>query len=461
MPDHLLEQPTVTATALIPVAEAEYAAWRERQPPAWQAWLDRAGFRAKRGSLCLIPGANGELAAVVTGIDPEDAPWQLAGLPTTLPAGDYQLVADWDSATRAGAALGWLLGGYRFDRYKETPPLEARLAITDIGDPDAVRARAAAIALTRDLINTPAQDLLPEQLAEAARDLAGEFGAEFRQRVGEELLRDNFPVIHAVGRASSSAPRLIELRWGRTDHPPVTLVGKGVCFDSGGLDLKPASGMRLMKKDMGGAAHVLGLARLIMATGLPVRLRVLIPAVENAVSGNAFRPGDVLRSRKGLSIEVDNTDAEGRLILCDALTAAVEERPELILDFATLTGATRVAVGTEIAAFFCNDPTLAAGLTAAADTVRDPIWRLPLHQPYRELLDSKVADIVNSSSNGFAGASTAALFLREFVPDDLPWAHFDIMAWNTRARPGRPEGGEAMGLRAAFDYLERRFGTRK
>ncbi len=459
MTDTLLDTLPNPATPLIPVAAADLDTWRSGQTAARQSWLKAANFQAKPGQFCLLPGAAGQLEAVVVGVDPDDSPWQLAALPPALPDGAYYLDSAWDQTTREAAALGWALGAYQFTRYKTqaSPPATA-LFIGDDADITAVRALAAAILLTRNLINTPAQDLLPEQLAEITRTLAIRHGATFKQYEGEDLLLNNYPLIHAVGRASASPPRLLELLWGELDAPQVTLVGKGVCFDSGGLDLKPASGMRLMKKDMGGAAQALGLAQWIMSTQRPVRLRVLIPAVENAVSGNALRPGDVLRSRQGLTVEIDNTDAEGRLILADALADAVEQHPDVVFDFATLTGAARVAVGTEIAACFSHDDALAAGLVKAAQQVNDPIWRLPLHAPYRDLLDSKVADIANASSGGYAGAITAALFLQEFVPKDSAWAHFDMMGWNVRARPGRPEGGEAMGLRAVAAYLQQRFG---
>lgn len=461
MQNTLLMQPPATAVPLVAVSEQTYPEWRRHQHETWQRWLDRTGFTGKAGSLAVMPGADQQPVAAVAGIDPETAPWQLASAAASLPRGDYRLEVDWDGHDLQRAALGWLLSGYRFDRYKDdTTAPAARLFIPDLPDLDGAWQQALAIALVRDLINTPANDMLPPQLAEAAQGLARQFGAEFRQWIGDDLLHNNFPMIHAVGRASSEPPRLLELCWGQAAAPRVTLVGKGVCFDSGGLDLKPANNMRLMKKDMGGAAHALGLARLIMATGLPVRLRVLVPAVENAVAGNALRPGDVLRSRRGLTVEIDNTDAEGRLILADALAAAGDEQPALTVDFATLTGAARVAVGTEVAAFFSNDEMLAAELATAAGRAADPIWRLPLHRPYRELLDSRVADIANASSNGYAGAITAALFLREFVPAESAWLHYDVMAWNLKARPGRPEGGEAMGLRATYEYLVSRFGNR-
>ncbi|HXH03958.1 MAG TPA: leucyl aminopeptidase family protein [Candidatus Competibacteraceae bacterium] len=439
------------------VHQSDYAAWREAQPAHLQSWLAANRFVATPGAFCPLPGAGGVLEAVLVIHDDEAGPWTLAGLPQALPEGDYRLAEPVAAERAAVYALGWALGAYQYTRYKAAKRAPARLALPGV-ELASVRRQAEAVALVRDLINTPAEDMMPEQLAATAEALARECGAQLRQWVGDQLLADNFPTIHAVGRASSHAPRLIELRWGDERHPRVTLVGKGVCFDSGGLDLKPASGMRLMKKDMGGAAHALGLARLIMSEGLPLRLRVLVPAVENAVSGNAFRPGDVIRTRQGLTVEIDNTDAEGRLILCDALSEAAAEQPELLVDFATLTGAARVALGPELPALFCNDEGVAAGLAAAAAETQDPLWRLPLHAAYKEYLDSKIADLANSASGPYAGAITAALFLQSFVPAGQPWAHLDIMAWNTRNRPGRPEGGEAMGLRAVYAYLRKRYG---
>jgi leucyl aminopeptidase len=317
---------------------------------------------------------------------------------------------------------------------------------------------AAAVFLARDLANTPAGDLGPEELAGEAMRVAKAAGARHRVIVGDDLLAENYPTIHAVGRASTRAPRLVDIVWGDEAAPKVTLVGKGVCFDTGGLDLKTASGMRLMKKDMGGAAIVLGLAQAIMDTGLPVRLRVLLPCVENAVSGNAMRPLDIVRTRKGLTVEVGNTDAEGRLILCDALAEASTENPELLIDMATLTGAARVALGPELAALFCNDQALAKGLLAAAVAEEDPMWRMPLWRPYRKMIDSKVADINNVSESTHAGAITAALYLQEFVDPGIPWAHLDVMAWNPQSRPGRPEGAEATALRALYAHIAQRFG---
>jgi len=305
----------------------------------------------------------------------------------------------------------------------------------------------------RDLVNTPAEDMGPEHLSDIAREQAELFGGEFDEWVGDELLAQNFPAIHAVGRASQKPPRLIEINWGNPKHPRLAIVGKGVCFDTGGYDIKTAEGMRLMKKDMGGAAHAIALARLVMQRKLPVRLHMLVPAVENMIGGNAYRPGDVVRTRKGLTIEIGNTDAEGRVILCDALTYAVEQKPKTVIDFATLTGAARVALGPELPALFCNDEALAKRLIAAADEVGDPIWRMPLWRNYRRLFDSDIADFNNSGRAGYAGAVVAALFLDYFIPDNVAWAHFDTFAWNDVSRPGRPTGGEALGLRAVFQAI--------
>ena len=453
--DLVKEGMTARATdsiALLPI-EGEFETWLKGQPAATQTWVKSTGFTGKAGSHCLLPGPAGGLDRVIAGVDWSAGPWSIAGLRGKLPAGRYHIDAELDAAQATDAALGWCLAGYRFDSYRAQERSEAVLVWPKAADRAAVARDAAAIALVRDLVNTPAGDMGPAELAAAARTLARAHGAKVSVIVGDTLLRKNYPMVHAVGRASSRAPRLIDLRWGRTG-PRVTLVGKGVCFDSGGLDLKPAAGMKLMKKDMGGSAHVLGLASMIMAAKLPVRLRVLIPAVENSVSGNAFRPLDVIKTRKGLTVEVGNTDAEGRLILCDALTEADREKPDLLIDFATLTGAARVAVGTELPAMFCNDDALAEAFLATGLARQDPVWRLPLHAPYRNLLDSKVADLNNISEGGYGGAITAALFLAEFVRPQTPWAHFDIMAWNVRDRPGRPVGGEAMGLRASFGVVE-------
>ncbi|MCC8987007.1 MAG: leucyl aminopeptidase family protein, partial [Candidatus Contendobacter sp.] len=407
----------------------------------------------------LVPGPDGQLRAVVAGIKDADDLWALGGLPASLPEGDYRLEAAFAPRQLDRLTLGWALGAYQFARYKTPKRTMARLALDPRCDSDRIRRWIDAVQLVRDLINTPAEDLMPEHLAETVQALGQQFGATVAQTIGDELLTGNFPLIHAVGRASAHPPRLLDLRWGDPHHPKLTLVGKGVCFDTGGLDLKPSSAMRLMKKDMGGAATALGLARLIMSAHLPVRLRVLIAAVDNAVAGNAFRPGDVIRSRRGLTVEIHNTDAEGRLILCDALTEAGSEQPDILIDFATLTGAARTALGTAMPALFCNDETLATDLLSAAAREQDPLWRLPLHQPYREMLDSKIADIANAADSSYAGAITAALFLKEFVQERIPWAHFDLMAWNLKTRPGQPEGGEAMAMRAVFGWLEQHYGS--
>jgi leucyl aminopeptidase len=442
------------------VVESEFDTWLERQDEPSRRWLTATGFKAKPGGFSLVSGADGRLRAVVAGIRNIDDFWALGSLPAALPEGDYVLDAPFEPRQLERLTLGWALGAYQFTRYKNPKRAMARLALDPACDGKRIRDHADALGWVRDLINTPAENMMPEHLAEATQSLSQQFGASMEQIVGDDLLARNYPVIHAVGRASAHPPRLLDLRWGDPSHPKVTLLGKGVCFDSGGLDLKPSSAMRLMKKDMGGAATALGLARLVMSAALPVRLRVLVAAVDNAVSGNAFRPGDILRSRQGLTIEIHNTDAEGRLVLCDALAEAGNERPAFLFDFATLTGAARVALGTEIPALFCDDETLAAGLLAAADREQDPLWRLPLHQPYREMLDSKIADLANATESSYAGAITAALFLKEFVPAGIPWAHFDLMAWNLKTQPGRPEGGEAMGLRAVFSWLEQRLGGR-
>ena len=391
--------------------------------------------------------------------DPDGSPWPYAALPTKLPRGVYQLEGGLEDSEAAWLALGWALGTYVFDRYKKRRREPAVLVWPPSVDRAEITRLVEAVFLARDLVNTPAGDLGPAELAQAARKLAGRHEGRCTVIRGDQLLKAGYPAVHAVGRAAQRPPCLIDLTWGKRNHPKVTLVGKGVVFDSGGLDLKPASGMLLMKKDMGGAAMVLAIASAVMDRRLPVRLRVLIPAVENAVSGNAFRPLDVLQTRKGLTVEVGNTDAEGRLILCDALEEASREDPALIVDFATLTGAARVALGTDVPAVFSNDEALAADLLTAAETTADPLWRLPLVASYAKQLDSKVADLCNVSDSQYGGAITAALFLSRFVGSRIPWAHVDLMAYNLSSRPGRPAGGEAMGVRAAYAMLVDRYGT--
>jgi len=384
--------------------------------------------------------------------------WVLAGLPETLPEGIYGLETVPDGADPTRLALGWALATYAFTRYHPKSLHAAALVRPEGADRGCVERLARAAFLARGLANTPAGDLGPEELAAEGVRVAKAAGARHRVIVGDDLLAENYPTIHAVGRASDRAPRLVDIVWGDPAAPKVTLVGKGVCFDTGGLDLKTAAGMRLMKKDMAGAAIVLGLAQAIMDAGLPVRLRVLLPLVENAVSGNAVHPMDIIRTRKGLTVEIGNTDAEGRLILCDALAEASTEKPELLIDMATLTGAARVALGPELAALFCNDEGLARGLLDAAEVEEDPMWRMPLWRPYRKMIDSKIADLNNVSESPHAGAVTAALYLQEFVEPGIPWAHLDVMAWNPQSRPGRPEGAEATALRALYAHIAGRFG---
>ncbi|WP_440979698.1 leucyl aminopeptidase family protein [Sphingomonas pseudosanguinis] len=430
-----------------------FPAWLTRQSAATRALATAQRFTAKPDTHLLVPHGDG--IAVIAGVADPTSPWALAKLAESLPAGTYRL----DGAEVGANALGWLLGQYRFTRYRKGESIGDRVLLTgDVAHRDEIVRIAAATAQVRDLVNTGAGDLGPAELETGARDLAQRHGASVTVTAGEALARD-YPMIHAVGQAAirERAPRLIELHWGDPAHPRIAIVGKGVCFDTGGLDIKPSAGMRLMKKDMGGAAHALALAGLVMAAGLPVRLHLLIPAVENAVSGASFRPGDVLRTRKGLTVENTNTDAEGRLILGDALTRAGEDNPELILDFATLTGAARVALGPDLPPLFTDDEGLAADLLAAAASEQDPVWRLPLWDGYDEMLKSDIADMVNAPDGGFAGAITAALFLRRFVPKDTAWAHLDVFAWRPSGKPGRPKGGDAYALRAAYRMLKGRY----
>lgn len=421
-------------------------------PASLKALAAANGFKGEEGAL--LGHEDGVLFGVGAGGDPLIA----AAAASRLPAGDYVFANCGHDAPAELACFGWLIGGYRFDRYKPQEKPAARLIAPAGVDADAVRRAAAATALVRDLVNTPACDMTPDALEEKAREIAGRYGAEISSIVGDNLLADNFPMVHAVGRAAAAAPRLIDLRWGPETAPKVTLVGKGVTFDSGGLNIKGAAGMALMKKDMGGAAHALGLAQMIMAAGLNVRLRVLIPAVENAISGDAFRPGDVLQSRKGLTVEIGNTDAEGRLILADALALAAEETPAMTISLATLTGAARIALGPELAPYYCDDDGFASALESAAARTADPVWRMPLWRNYENMLASSIADVSHISAGAFAGSITAALFLKKFAPETAPWMHFDIYAWRPKAAPGRHVGGEAQAIRALFDVLSARYG---
>ena len=440
--------------------EAAAGAFLQEASAFMKGLAAQSGFTGKAGQLLLVPGEDGAVTQVLAGAAPGGrSAMALRGLPARLPAGDYCFSLLPAGVDAAQATLAWALGAYRFDRYKKKDDKAPRLAVPDGVDRAAVTAMAHACALARDMVNTPANDMGPLQIETIAREIAQHFGASISVSTGAELLSDNYPAVHAVGRAAdpARAPRMIEIGWGEAGQPVLALIGKGVVFDTGGLDLKPSAGMRLMKKDMGGAAHALALARMVMAAGLKVRLAVLIPVVENAVSGDAMRPGDVLPSRKGLTIEVGNTDAEGRLILADALARASELAPDLTLDFATLTGAARVALGPQVIPFYTDDDGLAAQLTAASEALADPIWRMPLWRGYEEALDGDISDLVNDPASwAQAGSVTAALFLKRFAPAGA-WAHFDIFAWNPKGRPGYPVGAEVQAIRAVFGVLRSRY----
>ena len=454
---------TAPAAAAIPITFATKATWEAvcaGLPGKARQFALANGFAAKPGACLTLPAADGTIAHVVFGLEDETSKFRdlfrPGLLPGLLPPGVYRFAnAPHDMRL---ATLAFALGAYRFGRYRKADAPDVRLVPPDGIDVAAITRAAEAAQLARDLINTPSNDMGPEELALAAQHLAQRYGARFDCIVGDDLTRQNFPLIHAVGMASSRAPRLIDLTWGDPDHPKVTLVGKGVCFDTGGLDLKPSTGMLIMKKDMGGAANVLALAQMVMDAKLKVRLRVLIPAVENAVSGNAFRPLDIFPSRKGITVEIGNTDAEGRLILADALALADEEKPDLLVDLGTLTGAARVALGPDLPPFYTNDETLALDVARCAREENDPLWRLPLWPPYDSWLDSKVADVNNAPSGTFAGSITCALFLQRFVENAKSWLHVDIYGWTPQARPGRPEGGECQAARAIYKLLGERYG---
>jgi Leucyl aminopeptidase len=418
-------------------------------------WVEAAGFKAADGALLLVPGKNGRLAGALFGLGAAATrhPFAAGRLPRLLPEGDWHIEPAADVARHA---LAFAMGAYRFETYKKGSAKAVRLALpADVDAADLARIHAG-VTLARDLINTPANDMGPSALERAFRALASHYKAKVKVVAGDELVAKNFPMIHAVGRAAADVPRLLEMRWGKKGAPKVTLVGKGVCFDTGGLDIKPSSNMLLMKKDMGGAANVMGLALMIMDAKLPVDLRVLVPAVENSVSGGAFRPGDVLRSRKGVTVQIDNTDAEGRLVLGDALAYACEEKPDLLIDMATLTGAARVALGPDLPPFYTDDEMLAGEIASASAATHDPLWRMPLYQPYEQMLDTKIADITNAPSGGFAGSITAALFLKRFVEPGVSWCHLDIFGWVPKDLPHATVGGEAQGIRALYEILKAR-----
>ncbi len=453
---------TTSTSAAIPIIFATKSTWEtvcaELPEPARQFAVAN-GFSANPGSCLTLPTAEGRIGRVLFGLEDESSKsrdlFRAGALPALLPAGVYRF-ANAPHDTRL-AALAFALGSYRFGRYRKTEPLDVKLVPPDGVDAADVARMAESAMLARDLINTPANDMGPAELEKAASEVAARFGARFGCIVGDDLAQQNFPLIRAVGMASTRAPRLIDLSWGDPAHPKVTLVGKGVCFDTGGLDIKPSSGMLLMKKDMGGAANVLALAQMVMDAKLKVRLRVLIPAVENAVAGNAFRPLDIIASRKGITVEIGNTDAEGRLVLADALAFADEDKPDLLIDMGTLTGAARTALGPDLPPFYTSDETLALDVARFAKQENDPVWRMPLWPPYDAWLDSKVANITNAPSGAFAGSITCALFLQRFVEHAKSWLHFDIYAWTPSARPGRPEGGECQAARAVYKLLGERY----
>jgi leucyl aminopeptidase len=444
--------------------EDEIDSWRAAQPPFARQWLIEHNFKAEKHRVLLLPDSAGAASAAVGGLGKRQGGlslWHAAGLVERLPARRFRLAQEFSAVEATQLSLGFAYGAYRFERYRAAKNDAASLDAPSNADTNFVLHASESLRMARDWVNTPAGDFGPGQLAAAARQLAERHQAEYQEWVGEDLLTANFPAIHAVGRASASAPRLLELRWlprGGEAYPCVTLVGKGVCFDSGGLDIKSSGGMALMKKDMGGAAIALALAHLLMSMGIRARLRVLVPAVENAISGNAYRPGDVLATRKGLSVEIGNTDAEGRLVLCDALAFADVDRPDLIIDFATLTGAARVALGPELPALFGSDERVVQELAQIAAAEHDPLWPMPLWSGYEDELASKIADLNNVASSPFAGAIFGALFLKRFVTESPRWLHIDLYAWNSKDRPGRSVGAEAQALRGTYRYLVQRYG---
>lgn len=433
--------------------------WLKKQPKPLQSWIAKTGFTAAPGALLILPTPKGDIDRILFGTKPLPGLYGFAELPGRLPKNEagYYIETPLSREAATQAAIGWALGSYSFDRYRKGKKSFAKLVWPANADKKTVEATAGATFLVRDLVNTPPNDMGPAELAAAAKKVAGK--ARFSVVIGNSL-KKNYPAVYEVGKGSPRAPRFVEMRWGNAKNPRVTLVGKGVCFDTGGLDIKPASAMALMKKDMGGAAHALGLAQMIMAHNLPVSLRVLLPIVENTTDGSAFRPSDIINTRKGLTVEVGDTDAEGRLILADGLFEACRDKPALVIDFATLTGAARVALGPDLPAMFCNNDKVAIELMQSAAATEDPMWRLPLWQPYKDNLNSKIAD-TNNIGGSFAGCIIAALFLEKFVEGNVPWVHLDTYAWNNGNRPGRPEGGEALGMRACFDYINKRFGKKK
>ncbi len=442
---------------IVAVSGKNFSAWLKKQSPFEKQWLAANRFTAEPGQFCLLPDKSGHIKHVVFGIAETPHIWSLAPLATSLPPLAYKLATPFHAGHTTQLMLGWALAGYRFTRYKKNDKPMAMLVVPKNCDIAYIESMAAAICWARDLINTPAGDMHPAALAEEAVNFAKALGGKVSVIKGEQLLKNNYPTVYAVGKASSVPPHLVDIRFPRTGARKVTLVGKGVTFDSGGLDIKSTSNMKLMKKDMGGAAIVLALAKALVETKVPVDLRIILPIVENAVSGNAMRPLDIVKTRKGITVEIGNTDAEGRLILCDALAEADNEKPDLLIDCSTLTGAARVALGTDVPAFFTSDDKLADDMMDASREANDPLWRLPLVSEYRKQLDTWTADLSNDPDSGYGGAITAALYLKEFVTQTKSWVHLDMMAWNLSNRPGRPIGGEAMAVRALYALIKERY----
>ncbi|MEZ5691809.1 MAG: leucyl aminopeptidase family protein [Rickettsiales bacterium] len=440
--------------------EKSFPIWLKKQQKQTQQWLKINDFKVKAGNFCLIPKDNISIGLIVTIVEEKTNIWSISHLPTKIPEGSYAIEGKFDNTEKFNLTLGWALASYKFSKYKKNIATYPKLVAPKNVDLNAVKSFFESICWARDLINTPANDMTTDELANEATSWAKSNKAKIKIIKGENLLKENYPMIYTVGKASSNPPYLVDINFPRKNSPKITLVGKGVTFDTGGLDIKPTSSMRLMKKDMGGAANILALAKMIIDGDIPVQLRVLLPIAENSVAGNAMRPLDIVKTRKGISVEIGNTDAEGRLILCDALFEADKEKPDLLIDCATLTGAARVALGTDIPAFFTNDDKLATKLSKISEQESDPLWRLPLWADYREYLSSKNADISNDSSSPYGGAITAALYLQEFVDIKTSWLHIDMMAWNLQDRAGRPQGGEAMGIRALYRLIKENYGNK-
>jgi len=456
-----LAKKTAKTVAIVPVADGAFGTWLKKLDPKTRAWVDASGFTGAAGSFLLLPNGQGAISRVIFGVGADDSVYTYADLPARLPknAGGYYIAQKMTAERATAVALGWALGCYQFTRYKSGKKKEfVQLAWPENADKKAVTVTVDAIFRARDLINTPAADLGPDELEAAARKLAREHKAAITVTAGDAAMRKNFPTVYAVGQGSPRPPRVIDIRWGNPKNPKVTLVGKGIIFDTGGLNMKPGSAMELMKKDMGGGALAMSLGAMIMAHNLPVRVRVIVPVAENCVDGKSFRMSDVVKTRKGITVEIGNTDAEGRLVLCDGIAAACDDKPDLLMDFGTLTGHARAALGPDLPNMFCNDDAMAEALLAASKRVQDPMWRMPLWAPYLEAMSSKIADIRNDG--GHAGAITCALYLQQFVDKGIKWVHIDYSGWNFGSRPGRPEGGEVMGLRAHFEFIRTKFGKK-